>query len=98
MDNRAPIKSVILTAHLKNNSVKYQLCPVNEFSEGVWNIAIQSIAYSCVDNFQEHCQISCNLSKAQRINKTFEVESYEQPFGLFLLQKGQHVIYFGEKM
>ena len=44
--------------------------------------------------FSEHCEISCNLSKAQKFNATFEVETYNQPFGIFLLQKGKRTIFF----
>ena len=97
MDRKAPIKSIIISGNLKNKDLKYKLCPVNEFSEGVWNVAILSIAYFCaVDNFYEHCQISCNLAKAQKFNsENFQVELYEQPFALFSVEEGRKTIYFG---
>ena len=99
MDSKAPIKSVLLSANLETNFLKYTLCPVNEFSEGVWNIAIKSIAFSCeIRNFKEICQISCNLCKAQKRNQSFQVQSYQQPFGTFVMQEGKHVIYFGMKV
>ena len=94
MDNKGPIKSVILTGNLKQNSIKYSLCPVTEFSEGVWNITVCSIGYYCTENFHEHCEISCNLVKAQKFNKSFEVETYNQPFAVFLLNTGQRTLYF----
>ena len=99
MDKKAPCKSVIISGNLKNNDLKYKLCPVNEFSEGVWNISILSIAYFCkAENFEEHCQVSCNLAKAQKFNDiSFEVETYNQPFGIFLLEEGKRTIYFGVK-
>ena len=98
MDKKAPCKSVIISGNLKNNDLKYKLCPVNEFSEGVWNITILSIAYFCkVENFEEHCQVSCNLAKAQKFNDTFQVQLYEEPFALFLLKHGKQTIYFGKK-
>ena len=54
MDKKAPIKSIVITGNLNNTDLKYQLCPVNEFSEGVWNVAILSIAYLCsIQNFKE---------------------------------------------
>ena len=96
MDLRAPIKSIILSGNL-NQNLKYQLCPVTEVSEGVWNITVCSIGYSCdIENFSEHCEISCNLSKAQKFNETFEVQTYNQPFGVFLLQKGKGTAYFNK--
>ena len=97
MDKKAPCKSIIISGNLKNTNLKYQLCPVNEFSEGVWNITILSVGYSCnVENFKEHCKISCNLSKNQRFNDSSEVELYEQPFALFYLEEQKHTVYFGE--
>ena len=97
MDIKGPIKSVIVSGNLKDSKLTYKLCPVTEFSDGVWNIAIRCVSYNCQNqNFKENCKISCNLSKAQKFNNSFEVESYEQPFGLFLLEEGKHVINFGK--
>ena len=99
MDKKGPIKSFILTGNLNQNCLIYKLCPVTELSEGVWNMTVCSVAYSCeIQNFEEFFQISCNLVKAQRFNDTsFEVESYNQPFGIFKLQRGKRIIYFGAK-
>jgi hypothetical protein len=99
MDKRGPIKSVILTGNLNQNRLSYKLCPVTELSEGVWNVTVCSIAYSCqIQNFEEFCEISCNLVKAQKFNDiSFEVETYNQPFGIFLLEEGKRTIYFGVK-
>ena len=72
MDTKAPIKSVILTGNLIKNDLIYHLCPVTEFSEGVWNICIRSIAFDCtIENFSELCQISCNVVKSQKFTKKF---------------------------
>ena len=81
----APIKSVTICGNL-SKSVTYKLCPSNEFSEGVWNISVSSLLYKCnIPNFHAICEVSCNLSKAQRFNKFSEVELYQQPFGIFVL-------------
>ena len=97
MDLKGPIKSVITTGNLKENKLIYKLCPVTEFSDGVWNVAVKSISYVCqTENLKEICKITSNLSKAQKFNNSFEVESYEQPFGIFLLEEGKHVISFGK--
>ena len=98
MDNKGPIKSVIISANLKDSKLIYKLCPVTEFSNGVWNIAVKSISFSCgIENYKELCKISCNLVKSQKLNNFFQVESYEQPFGVFSLENGIHVINFGKK-
>ena len=93
MDNKGPIKSVIINGNLKNNRLIYKLCPVTEFSNGVWNIAVKAVSYYCTtENYKELCKISCNLVKAQKFNKSYEVECYEQPFGVFILEEGKHII------
>ena len=82
--NQAPIKSVVISGNLLNNLLTYELCPASEFSDGVWNLCNSSISYYCkAANVNEICQISCNLVKSQRYNKSFEVETYDQPFNVF---------------
>ena len=86
MNGGAAIKSVIVSGNLNDNLV-YKLCPNTEFSDGAWNVTIKSIGYSClVPNFKDLCQISCNLVKSQRYKDSYEVESYDQPFNIFLLE------------
>ena len=96
MDLKGPIKSVIINGNLKDTKLIYKLCPITEFSDGVWNVAVKSVSYVCRNqSFKENCKISCNLSKAQQWNNSSQVESYEQPFGVFCVEEGNHVIYFG---
>ena len=96
--NTSPIKSVIVSGNLLNQLV-YKLCPSSEFSEGVWNIKISSIGYSCdVPNFKEICEISCNLVKSQRYNKSFQVELYDEPFIIFVLETQKTTLNFGSNI
>ena len=84
----APLKSVIISGNL-NNSVVYKLCPITEFSEGIWNLTLLSVGYSCnVPNFNSVCSLSCNLITSSKFNSNFEVELYEQPLGMFLIKSG----------
>ena len=92
------IKSVVLKGEIKN-FINYQLCPSTEFSEGVWNLCINSIAYSCTtENVNELCSISANMVKSQKINDEFMVQTYEQPLALFLLntKPSKNIRYFGK--
>ena len=60
--------------------------------------SVKSVSFSCeIENYKELCKISCNLVKGQKVNNSFEVEAYEQPFGLFILKNGLHIINFGRK-
>jgi hypothetical protein len=56
------------------NSIK--LCPNStEFSQGLWNVSIPSISFSCNErNVKEVCQFSCNFVKSQRWSKNNEIE------------------------
>ena len=100
MDSQAPIKSVLITGNLKNSDLKYILCPSTEFSAGVWHMCISSVAYSSnIAQIKELCEISCNLVKAQKYSaSSYEVESYNQPFAIFLLEDSKskkNAVYFG---
>ena len=98
MNNIGTIKSVIVSGNLNRNLV-YKLCPNTEFSEGAWNINIKTIAYSClIPNFKELCEISCNLVKSQRYNDSFEVESYDQPFTIFVLESQKTTLNLGRTL
>ena len=97
MTNEAPVKSIILSGSI-NSNLCYKLCPSTEFSEGVWNISISSVAYRCkAPNVNEISEISCNLVKSQKLNSNYEVESYDQPFGLLLIKSSdsKKIVNFG---
>ena len=100
MNVGAPIKSVVIYGNLQNDNLTYKLCPSSEFSEGVWNICISSLGYICKTNVNELCEVSCNLVKSQKYNNNFEVESYDEPFTLFLLESSANskkkCLYFGD--
>ena len=87
-----PIKSVLIKGILNspNESDKliYKLCPVTEFSEGLWNLSIVSLFYNCriTTNVKDFYSVSCNLVKAQKFSSQNEVESYEQPLTTFYLE------------
>ena len=94
MNNFSVIKSITISGNLRQKLV-YKFCPNTEFTEGLWSIKIQSIGYVCaIPNFKEICEISCNLVKSQRYNTSFEVEVYNQPFNIFVLETQKTVLNF----
>ena len=96
MNNEAPIKSVIITGNSKSQ-ITYKLHPDTEFSQGVWYISVSSLAYSSNIELNELFSVSCNLVKSHRIVNNYEVQCYEQPFGMFLLKSpSKNVINFGD--
>ena len=83
-----PIKSVIISGNLQSK-LTYKLCPITEFSEGVWNLSLVSLAYFCnLENIDYICSISCNLITSQKYNTNNQVELYDQPLGIFVLKTG----------
>jgi hypothetical protein len=95
MDKFGPIKSVIISGNL-NKKLFYKLCPNNEFSDGYWNISINTVAYSCrIANFNVLCELTCNLVRGQKYNDSFQVESYDHPLAIFLLETTKTTIHFG---
>ena len=91
------IVTIVLKGKI-NNDIIYRLCPSTEFSEGVWNLCLLSIAFSCASNINELCSISCNMVKSQKLNEEYSVECYEQPLGMCLLnsEKSKNIHYFGK--
>ena len=85
MNSDAPVKSIIISGNSKNQII-YKLYPDTEFSQGVWYISIPTVAYSSKVPVKQMCSVSCNLVKSQRIKNNYEVECYEQPFGIFMLE------------
>jgi hypothetical protein len=86
MSSIGPIKSVVVSGNLKS-TIKYLLCPPTEFRTGVWNISLSSIATSChTRNVKEICTISCNMVNADKYNKNNEVEVFEQPLAMTLIE------------
>jgi hypothetical protein len=93
------LKSVILKGDL-GETISYKLCPATEFSEGVWTIALNSITYTSLSSIKvkDNFSISCNLVKGQKISKSNEVESYDQPLTSFLFEseKKKDTIYLNK--
>jgi len=91
-----PIKSVLVTGNLQSGAVKYKLCPPSEFREGLWHICLSSIGVSCqIANVKEMCIVSCNLVNAQKYNKHNQIEVYEQPLVMTIINTGVKVQQFG---
>ena len=91
MNYVSPIKSIVISGNLQS-SIKYQLCPPSEFRQGVWNICLSSVGVSCViPNVKELCSVSCNVVNAQKYNKNNEVEVFEQPLGMLLIESGTKI-------
>ena len=97
----SPIKSVLLKGSIKDFIV-YKLCPITEFSEGVWQLSLFSIAYTVppiVNEFNDFYSISCNLVKGQKYSISNEVENYELPLSTFILRNKptkltRNIVYF----
>jgi hypothetical protein len=96
-----PIKSVILKGKLNENIV-YRLCPITEFSEGIWCLSVRSLSYTInalPNQIKNLFSISCNQIKGQKFSSSNEIETYNQPLSMFLIKNDpnevtKNVIYF----
>ena len=79
-------KAVQVSGNLSSNQIVYTLCPPNEFSEGVWNVAISNVAYESNENLNVFCTVSCNLVQSQKISDANQVVSYQMPLASFLIK------------
>lgn len=86
----APIKSVLISGKINDNDNKLSLKLLpNELSTGLWSICIQSLAYALpteINTLRNIFSINCNLITSQKYLKNgSEVENYEQPLAIFIL-------------
>ena len=79
-------KAVQVSGNLSSNQIVYRLCPPNEFSEGVWNVAIANVGYESNENLNVFCTVSCNLVQSQKISDSNQVISYQMPLTAFLIK------------
>ena len=100
-----PVKSVILKGSINTQvrkDIVYRLCPINEFSVGIWNLSILSLSYSVKPltiEIKDIFSVSCNFVKGQKLSLTHQVETYEEPLSMFLFKNVQNktsknIIYF----
>lgn len=75
-------KSICIQGNLKNQPIKYKLCPSDEFSRGRWAVAIASVAFTSKQNVNLCCQITSNFTVKQRYSKEDLVESFEEPLAV----------------
>ena len=98
-------KSVILKGTINTEvrkDIVYRLCPINEFSDGIWNLSIVSLSYSVKPltiEIRDVFSVSCNFVKGQKLSSSHEIETYEQPLSMFMLKNvlsksSKNIIYF----
>lgn len=81
-------RSITIQGNLRNQ-LTYNLYPADEFSTGEWFISISSVSYDAKEVFSLCCEISTNFVVGQKYSKNFELQSYEQPLGTFIIKVPQ---------
>lgn len=92
----APIFSLILKGNLSSNKLVLQY-PIQKFQKGVWQIAIDSIAYDVqiqpnVDKPHYFCSVKCNWITAINYNENNELVSESPSIFQFFISKPQDFI------
>ena len=87
--NERKQKNILIQGNLKEKKVYYRFLP-NEFSQGIWFLRIQSLAYSINDRnpIKDICTITSNLVTSQTYNTTDGpiINTCEQPLALLMFE------------
>ena len=76
-------KSVFVDGNIQNGQITYVCYPINEFSQGKWLIAVNSVTFDSTENISKTCAITCNFVTGQRRTPRGDIEVYEQPLNVF---------------
>jgi hypothetical protein len=89
------IKTLTLKGNLKDNYISVRLYPINDFSQGRWNMCVTQLIYhlkndveikNVTQSVKEICGVSSNFVKGTKFNSSNELETIYQNLNLFLLQ------------
>jgi len=76
-------RSIQIKGNLSNKGLKYRLCPSDEFSVGVWLIAISSLYCESSVKHDILCTISTDFVIAKKFDGHGQTSNYEEPLGVF---------------
>ena len=79
-------KSIIVKGNLRNGKLVYTCYPINEFGQGKWKLAIQSIVFDSTETISTTCLITSNFVTSKRRAPDGDINSYQQPLNTFHLK------------
>ena len=79
-------KSVCCEGNTSNGPIIYVCYPSDEFGQGKWSLAINSVSYEASDNFSSTCAITCNFVTCRKRTHDEDIKIVEQPLNIFQLK------------
>ena len=79
-------RSVCVTGNLQNGPISYTCYPVNEFNNGKYLIAVNSVVFDSTENISLTSMITCNFVTNTERSARGEIEIYQEPLNIFHLK------------
>ena len=79
-------KAVFCSGNVSNGQITYECYPNNEFSQGKWILALNSVTFDTALSLSLTCMITCNFVTSKKRTHGGEVKIFEQPLNIFYLK------------
>ena len=79
-------KSISCEGNISNGSITYVCYPNDEFGQGKWMLAVNSVSYEASDNYSSLCTITCNFVTSRKRTNDGDIKIVEQPLNMFHLK------------
>ena len=79
-------KAVFCSGNVSNGQITYECYPNNEFSQGKWILAVNSVTFDTPLPLSSTCMITCNFVTSKKRTAEGDVKIFEQPPNVFFLK------------
>ena len=79
-------KSISCDGNISNGPIIYVCYPSDEFSQGKWIVALNSVSYEATENFSLTCAVTCNFVTGRKQTHNGDIKIIEQPLNIFQLK------------
>ena len=79
-------KSICCDGNSSNGPIIYICYPSDEFAQGKWVLAVNSVSFEASENFSSMCAITCNFVTCRKRTQDGDIKIVEQPLNIFHLK------------
>ena len=79
-------KSICCHGNLSNGPIIYSCYPSDEFAQGKWILALNSVSFEATENISANCAITCNFVTGRKRMHNGDIKIVEQPLNIFHLK------------
>ena len=79
-------KSISCDGNISNGPITYICYPSDEFGQGKWILAVNSVSFEASDNFSSMCAITCNFVTCRKRTHNGDIKIVEQTLNIFHLK------------